>query len=159
MYYVVHGAETGNCDGVAYVSALNNCLTNSSVAPALTPNYGAFLTCALLPDADSCCNDSNNCNEFGGGGNGGDDNNNDNTGCTWCEHRPCTSAQILNILLRRLYCGTSLPCCSAGRPEQVLKVFSARPTIVLHVITARYCAAKADAEPRFRCRLQPKGSA
>ena len=91
--HVVH-AETGNCDGVAYVSALNSCLTNSSVAPSLTPNYGAYLTCALLPDADSCCNDSNNCNEFGGGSNGGgdgnddDDNNNDSTGCTWCERPP-----------------------------------------------------------------------
>ena len=46
--------ETGSCDGVAYVSELTKCLTNSSAAPALAPNYGAFLTCALLLTQDSC---------------------------------------------------------------------------------------------------------
>ena len=47
-------AATGSCDGVAYVSELTNCLTNSSAAPAMTLNYGVFLTCALLLDQNSC---------------------------------------------------------------------------------------------------------
>ena len=49
-------ADTGNCDGVAYVDALNSCLTDPTTAPAQTPNYGAFLECVLLPDINSCSN-------------------------------------------------------------------------------------------------------